>query len=361
MKTQDGESRSLNSFRNLISNVGEVSWGRLRVDSGPWVPWTTQTNMTGCSLGSPVGHYLRYARHELTTSDVSTWVKRLATGLLPFLEGVLVALGVGKVAHFGEYLVSTNPRTSLLGLDLEALTRAMVGRFPGHAVAIRTVRPPATDGLYERLEALGYRMLINREVFLFDPEQLASRPRKTRRRVAADRLLFRQWRENFAFPAKLGAEEYNEIARLYQDIYRRKHSPLNPGYSAQWFHRGVQLGLMDLGVLRDEGRIQAFIACSKEPGPHLAPLVLGYREQWNDGKAYRLLWGFLLEKAVTEDRTVHFSSGASQFKLYRGCTREFEYEAVSVSHLGPRRRFGWALLRRTVNGIAPRLYTQGFV
>mgnify|MGYP003342644760 CR=1 FL=1 len=112
---------------------------------------------------------------------------------------------------------------------------------------------------------------------------------------------------------------------LYETIYLRKHSKLNPQYSSRFFADLINSGVARYICIRDsDNRILSF-ALLWSVGETLTVPALGYDELTGDRGSYRMLFVAIYLYARDSKLLLNFSSGAGEFKRRRGGVPRLEY------------------------------------
>lgn len=74
--------------------------------------------------------------------------------------------------------------------------------------------------------------------------------------------------------------------------------------------------------------------------------LFGYdtTKELSDNRLYQILSAILAHDGFKDDAYINQSSGAAQFKRFRGCSSSIEYMTVYESHLSIWRRLPWYIL-----------------
>ncbi len=328
---------------NLDTAVELLDWG------GHALPVTINTGARQhCFVTSPRVGYVDYVRHELAHFPNPALVPLLRP-VVAGVAGLLRLAGSERIVHVNNWMMSTNLPAPLDPALTAAQTRALIARFPTHLLAMRSLTRANNAALMDALQAAGWVLLPARQIFTVDD---VARDSLTRRDAKNDDRL---WRESaFAYDelTAVSADDAARIAHLYDLLYLRKYSRLNPVYTPRFIAMSAQIGMIRYLVLRDgDGVIQGFGGMHSFDGHATMPLI-GY-DTGADRKLglYRLVCHMGALYAARHGLRFNMSSGAGSFKLTRGARPAIEYTAYYLRHLPLRRRLPFGLLR----GVADRV------
>ena len=286
----------------------------------------------------PSAHYVSYTIEQLVKRH-----PRLPRALVPAVTRPLGAAlrtgGIDRVAFVNNWLLPTNPAPRLSAAEIAALTARLIAAYPDAAVVFRSVNPRLDPDGAAALRAEGYRLVRSRRVYLLDAR---SRRWLSHANARTDlRLLARTPYEVVRDPAAI-APHAARLAALYQDLYLRKHSRLNPHFTERFFALTLGEGILAYRALRRDGRVDGFIAHFVEDGV-VTGVVLGYERSLPQGLGlYRMLFALLTAEAAERELLLNLSAGAGRFKALRGAVPVEEFDAVYDRHLPAPRRVVWA-------------------
>lgn len=332
---------------NLETAVGLHEWGEYIL------PLTVNHGERGRTfVCSPRIGYIEYPIEELSHFPNRALVPALRA-LIGSVGAVLSLCDIERIVHVNNWMMSTN-----LPLDLDPSltgrqTEFLVGQYPDHVLAMRSLTRRYNARLMASLEAAGWVMLPSRQVFLIDDVARESLPRRDTKRD--DRL----WRRGaFAYEelAEIGAADAARIVELYAMLYLEKYSRLNPAYTARFITMTHRIGMIRYLVLRDaEGTIQGF-GGMHHTGRHATMPLLGYNTRMDrEHGLYRLAFHAGSHYAARHGLFFNMSSGATAFKRNRGATAEMEFTAFHLRHLKPSRRYPFEILRMVAHYVGTPL------
>lgn len=300
-----------------------------------------QNNAYVCS---PLGHYVHYAREELEI-EMQRWpaLKKLLEKALYVLGGVLEALQLEEVAYANNWLLSTNLYPAFDLSHLHAIREALIQRFPQRAVIFRSVNLKLNRSIFEALCALGFYPVLSRQVYILDP---ASGQHRSKNPYKEDRRLAKKTLYRWESAAQIQPQDIPRLRWLYDDLYLRKYSYLNPQFNELFLRRSLSEQWLTYYVLRDQNnRIDAMVGYVERNGVFTTPLV-GYDTSLPKSLGlYRLITYQLIQEAEQKGWILNHSSGVARFKTLRGCVPSMEYNLVYTAHLPRIRQAPWRLLQ----------------
>lgn len=308
---------------------------------------TTEPRHHNSYVCSPRTHYLTYGREELDKLDsrLQRWLFRGAVDLmdLGFRFG-----GFDRVVYVNNWLLSTNLYPQLDPTDLEAVHAALLERFPRHPLVFRSVDERANPAIYAGLRALGYRPVFSRFVWYQDP---ASREVQRRKNYRLDRSALRRSGYEVVPGDALEDADYARVEHLYNQLYLDKYSRFNPQFTARFISTLARAGLLELRLLRKDGRFDGVFGFYSRRGIGTAPLF-GYDTSLPQKQGlYRILSHVWSELARERGLLINASAGVGAFKKSRGAIPALESNMVYAAHTpGPRRC--WGLLGALLDRVA---------
>jgi len=156
---QDGARRYI---ANLDTRVDLFAWGEhvlpVTVNSGA----TAGTFVCSARVG-----YIDYTREELRHFPDP----RLAAVLglvVSALDPLLALCDIDRIVHVSNWMMSTNLPVNLDGTLTKERTAELVGQFPRHVLAMRSLTWSYSAGLMAALEQAGWTLLPCRQNYLVD-------------------------------------------------------------------------------------------------------------------------------------------------------------------------------------------------
>lgn len=313
------------------------------------IPCTVIDRITpNCYTASPHSAIVDYARDELV--KLPGGQRMLAAGLLSALSGILRLNQIDRMVTLNNYCLSTNSFSEAFQTTpMSKLTQAAVAKWPKHALSVRSLNPRQHKDLIERLEQLGWKMVVTRQVYIMDDWQAVRAKTNTKR----DRKIFNDGRYVFE---RLSADspdaDFEAAVHWYNRLYLNKYSKQNVQFTVEFMREAVSRDILNLFLLRDgkTGESAGVSGVVIDSNTATSPIV-GYDDAKPQSDAlYRRCMTRCMQTCIEADVPLNFSSGAPDFKRVRGAVPEIEYMAVYTSHLRPARRLIWKLLHALSQG-----------
>ena len=269
---------------------------------------------------------------------VARFSARLSWGLGPWRGAVQV----------GSWPFSTSLRETLRDSDLIAVLESVIERYPDRPIALRHVFEDSPPALLATLAQRGFQGLPARVVYTLDASQ-AIKPKASH--LKRDLALLARSDLSIVADADFTAQDLARALRLYQIIYRHRHSLRNPDYSIEFLQWARCRGLIELlGLRSSTGQICAFAARHNQGSTTSVPM-LGYdlEADRRDG-LYRQLVAVLVREAGVRQQKFDFSSGAGDFKRKRGFEPRLELTMLRAPSRWPQRWPGQIALRLACAG-----------
>lgn len=318
----------------MVANV-RTRWLALRAGDHVF-PVTVNDSETGDSyVCLPHSAYALYGRQELDIVDVGL-LRPILKSLIYLADRLLLAVGINRIVHVDNWLLSTNLHGGWDGRDIAEIRALLTTRFPGHVLAIRSIDDWSCPSLLAAVRRDGWVCVPSRQIWVVDDMARDWRKRQSvandRRRMAKSGLIVDPMDH-------LRDGDAARIAELYRMLYVGKYSALNPIFTPGWIAMTHAAGVIAYRGARDaDGQLLA-IAGSLVRDRILTPPIVGYdtsRPQ-SDG-LYRIACYLFSEMAEAAGLRLNGSAGAADFKRRRGAHGVIEYWAMYVGHLPPTRR-----------------------
>ena len=248
----------------------------------------------------------------------------------------------------GSWPFSTTLRETLRDTDLIAVLESVIDCYPDRPIALRHVFEDNSPALLEALARRGFQRLPARVVYTLDASQ-AIKPKASH--LKRDFALLARSDLTIVPDAEFTLPDLEHALRLYQMIYRHRHSLRNPDYSIDFLQWARHRGLIELiGLRSSAGQICAFAARHNQGTTTSVPM-LGYdlEADRRDG-LYRQLVALLIREAGVRRQTFDFSSGAGDFKRKRGFEPRLELTLLRAPSRWPQRWPGRIALRLACAG-----------
>ena len=297
-------------------------------------------NTDNCYVCSPHEHYITYTLFELSVIG-SKAIIFILRALIKSLSFWLKWGRIGQVVYINNWFLSTNLFPEIGPQQLADVTKFIKERFPGRAILIRSLTPYTNYYLMDNLRALGYDMTLSRQLYITDPKRPDYRKKRD---FKSDERLFRKTNYEVINADAIEPGDYNRIIELYNALYVRKYTQLNPLFTREFIALAIRENVLTIKALRKNGRIDAVLGYFCRNGVMTTPLF-GY-DTSIDTKVglYRLISNLLVKESEKQECILNQSSGASKFKMTRGCQPYLEYTAVYTKHVSLRQRMVWQSL-----------------
>jgi hypothetical protein len=291
---------------------------------------------------SPTTHYIDYAKREVEIElRDQPFARALIPPMLDLLRPLLLWSNFEQVVFVNNWLLSTNLYPAMPYELMRALRDLLARSFPQHAIVFRSVNDQLNAALLEQLQALEFRKVFSRQVYILDPRDARYQQKKSYQK---DRSLARRSPYAWADAAQIQPGDIARIKALYDDLYLQKYSFYNPQFNRHFFGEALRERWLTFMVLKQQGRIDGVLGFVERNGVMTTPLIGYDRSVAAEAGLYRLISLELVEQAAARGLILHQSSGAAAFKRHRGSTASMEYNLIYDRHLAPRFRLPWQLL-----------------
>jgi hypothetical protein len=293
-------------------------------------------------VASPTGQYIRFSREEiLARPKYGAATKAIARPAFAALRALGALTGWERTAFVNDWLLSSNLWPKIDPGQVAEMIEPLTQRYPGHAIAFRSICEATEGPLMEALIQAGCLPVVSRRLYLLDTQRGDYR---RKRPLQQDR---KRWRAQDEYQAEMlqDADEadFNRLRSLYEAVYMQKYSRYNPHYTNAFIRRALESGWLNFQVLRHRasGRIDAVQAILSQDGMITTPFIGHDTSLPAQTGLYRYLNVLLTEEAERDGLIYNMSSGASDFKRQRGGRPAFEYNMVYLHHLPRRRQWAW--------------------
>lgn len=321
---------------------------------------TTETNFTAylpkdrlkneAYIGSLISQYIVYAIDEMV-SRAGTFTRFFLQLLKWKCSFVFRGLQLDKTIHVEANLLSTSiPKSDDRKEYWDALLQLKLA-YPSHAIVIRGMNNYQHETLIGELEQYGFRKMVNRKVYLQD---FTMRGFPKKRPLEQD---VKRWNKQSELSwRKLdeqNKEELSRVLQLYQQVYREKHSQLNPDYRLDFLKEMLVQNKLSGEVLVDSTDYVLGVQLYLYTEGTLTTPFIGYDTTLpRSMRLYPFLNVRLMEHALRLKCVLNMSSGAGVFKRQRGGTGEFEYLVYYIDHLKWYRKIPWLMLNYGIERFA---------
>lgn len=339
----------------LISNI-DTQMYCLKIDNLFFPITVNNTEYNNSYVTSPFG-IIAYAKEELRRMN-----HRLLTPLLsPVLKasgGILRWGKVNRVVTVNNWLLSTNLYPKLSKEQVSKATSFLQEEFPSHSILWRSLNNTCPINLLDNFKRLPCRLVVNRQVYFYDPQKESLLKSKQKWNIKNDRKLLQTSGYQVINGLDLSSKDIPRIRELYKSLYLDKYTLLNPQFTDEFILLAIEKKLLNVLALRKDGVIDGVVGYFSKGNVMTTPLF-GYDTKLSKKIGlYRMLTSICIKEAHRHQLKLHHSSGAAHFKRVRGMQPDLEYTAVFDQHLPARRRLVWRMLAALLNKIGRPILTH---
>ncbi len=300
---------------------------------------------------SPYNHYVTYTKEELKT--LKTPILEAILAIIIDILGQLLILGnINKVAIVYNLLLSTNLYPDISTQQITAITSFFSQKFPDNAIIFRSINTFIDDRLFNSFIDNGYQLIGSRQIYLFNPNERSAMRSKMRWRLKQDFQLITKQGYELIDNSQITQQDIPRIVELYNYLYLDKYSLHNPQFNQEFIKLVLQNPAWRFQAFKKNNQIDGVIGFYEINGVMTTP-ILGYDTSLpQEHGLYRMLSAQLTVEATQKGIILHQSSGAAEFKRFRGFIANTEYSAVFHQHLPFTRQLVWRFLGLLVNKIA---------
>lgn len=300
---------------------------------------------------SPSSLFIEYAAQEVASIG-RPWIRKNLSFLINQLKKILKKGDVDKIVYVNNWLLATDLYPPLNARDIQTIVAVLKYRFPDHVIAFRSINGFKNRKWPSYFESQGCDLVPTRQVFYFD----SSDENTVRSRMfKSDLKVLRDSHYQILEAHHVEDEKIPRLVELYRALYIDKHSTLNPQLNASFFRRMIQLGLMNLKVLKSNDQIDAVVGYYECDGEMTSP-IFGYDTKLpQELGLYRQISTLINLEAVNKKFLLNQSSGAASYKRLRRAKGEIDYMAVYHRHLPLKRRIPWQILRSMMRQVGLRI------
>ena len=293
---------------------------------------------------SPTSHYVDYGIEEI---KIELKDKKLLMNsslkAVDLLGKFFKKRDFEKVVYVNNWLLSTNLYTEFDLKLLKDIKQFLIERFPDKAIVFRSINQNHNTEIYNSLSLLDFKHVFSRQVYILDPKKEIYKKKESYQKDLKVKRKSKYYWEN---ADKINPEDYSRIRYLYDDLYIKKYSELNPTFNENFIRETIKPECFTYKILKKDEQIYAVFGYFERSGFITAPLF-GYDTSVDlkDG-LYRLTALKILEDAIENNYIVHQSSGVSKFKMYRGAEPSMEYNMVYYKHLPKKQQQPWQIMNK---------------
>lgn len=299
--------------------------------------------------------YISYAQDESHLLNHRLF-ERLVTFGIRLGAVWLKTIKINQTLSINNWLFSTNIPANWPADALQNATQRWTHQYPKHSISIRSLNPTHHSELMQTLKQQNWQLIPARQVYLFEGQPGGWWKRNN---CKNDQRLFRKTPLKPFENESLTDADFIAIEHCFNQLFIEKHSIYNPQFSATYFQRLHQAGLVVFKGFRDqEGKIIGMVGFFTQQNIITTP-ILGYDTQLPKSLGlYRLLIALVLKHAHDLQQPMNLSSGAGDFKTLRGGEPTVEYTAYYVQHLPFGRRWGFKAFSALLNLTLPKLFAK---
>lgn len=279
-------------------------------------------------------------------------VRMFLTGILNLLKRAFRSGKINKIIFVNNWLFTTNLYPKMSESQIQAITKALLERYPDHAIAFRSITQFDNPACFKSLGQNKFDLIACRPVYFLDTKK--EEPFKARM-FKSDLKVVQNSTYEVINNDQIKKEDYGRILELYRDLYINKYTTYSPQLNLNFIELAVKHKILNVKALRKDGKIDAVMGYFARNGVATSP-IFGYDTSLpQDLGLYRIISTLLTLEAKDKGLIVNQSAGASQYKKLRRAEGDIEYTAVYSRHLPILRRLPWFFMRRVINGIGVRV------
>lgn len=339
-----------NSATTLVRNL-TTRVELLDIDGTPYPITVNDTRIPGnCYICDPVTGYLDYAVEETRNFTNKPLLRSSLIATIRSASPLMRATGLGRTVHVNNWLFSTNPAPRISTPHAAALRDHLLEHYPTHAVVIRSLNTHSDQSAIDALVASGFQLLPSRQIYMFDGTETAAQDSADFKR---DQALLAKTPLIHVRNSGFQTADYARAIDLYDMLYLKKYTALNPQYTPRYLADMHRTGLLSLEGFRDGNGQLVAIGGRFQMGRTLTQPIVGYDTARPQKEGLYRLVTALAQGAARADRLLfNMSAGAAGFKRHRGAVPAVEYSAVYARHLS-------ATQRAAISGVASVLTRIG--
>ncbi|MBI1211646.1 MAG: hypothetical protein GC190_09300 [Alphaproteobacteria bacterium] len=329
---------------NLKARLGAI------VGAGTTLPYVVSVDGGGRGyVGSFTRMYMDGAADELGSSKNA--LLRLAAPGVAVSGHAARALGMDEIVTVNNNLHSTVHVPDWTGIDIGAMTAALIAKYPRHAIWVRGMTDRLNADDLARLKAQDYVIAPSRPVEILDPSapdyKVSSNLKKDFKRL--ERIPGMTSFIGGAF----SDTDFAAMERFCHSATVERHTKLLPNYTAAFFAAcAAWSDCRILGLRDDGGALRGFATLIIGP-TRITCGTLGYDMDAPDAKPiYPALSGMEMREAINARLPFNIGYGAVDFKRVRGTVPAMETNAFYIRHLPAVRRRLWATTLSAMSSMA---------
>lgn len=337
-----------NGIRHYCANV----YGKLymmKAKNSVFPVLVPEINPSNSYICSPFAHYITYGK-EVNSAINKKMTLKIASLVIHCFEKLWSFGNINNVIYIDHFLFSTDLHSKNMNEEaLAIITKFLVKQFPTHTLIIRSINDTSSSELMKALKVTNWNLLASRYIFFTDPrnEDLY----KTRI-IKSDMRALRS--DGLEISENAHVSDVHILLNLYNSLYIRQHSKLNPQITIDMLKNLIENNLMYFKIVKIHGKIKGVAGYVIENNVMHCPFF-GFDKTDNEqALIYRALNTSLLLEAKKRNALFHQSAGGSFYKTIRRAMGALEYMAIYTKHLSYKQRASWAVVRGLINTFGPK-------
>lgn len=306
------------------------------------VPIVVNIESPFCALTSPSCYFFLNGAVAFQDSK-NPLVKLMFKGMKAFSRFAR-KLHFDKTVQINQWLVPTNPILDLNPEEVEALVALLKSKFPDHALVFKGITEEYSHNIFHTGKSLHARFIKMRWLYIWSTQGLKS---KHKHQLNGDDAI----PADDKYTLKEGAEPScgERLNQLYTLLYRDKHSPYSPAYTAHFFSMLITSVFFKPVIMFNQDQIDAFYFYT-DNGHMLCLGLVGYDTQLPlEHKLYRRCVRKSILTSEQANKPICLGAGSGPFKRNRGAVPINEYDLCFTSHLPWYQQALWAYMSKTTN------------
>jgi hypothetical protein len=335
-----------NGARHYIDNT-ETEMIVIKVDDVVFPATINNAEYENSYVCSPYTLYVNCGFEKIETMQ-NRWLKTIGLFFLKLFKRAFRSGKINKIIFVNNWLFTTNLYPKMSDTQIEGIKKALMERYPDHAIAFRSITKFDNASGFTSLAKNKFDLIACRPVFFLDTKK--EEPFKARM-FKSDLKIFQNSQYEVITNDQIQKEDYKRILELYRNLYITKYTQYSPQLNLNFIELAVQNKVLNVKALRKNGKIDAVMGYFARNGVATSP-IFGYDTSLpQDLGLYRIISTLLTLEAKDKGLIVNQSAGASQYKKLRRAESDIEYTAVYSRHLPLGRRLPWFFMRSVINGI----------
>jgi hypothetical protein len=272
--------------------------------------------------------FVKLLKRKMKGSKCLKWL----TWSLLGLDALMRIAKINKVVMVNNWFMTTSLYPKLNGEEVRLLTEALSRIFKDHTIMWRSINDNTGKCLQDALAKNKYHLIQSREVFFFDPTDLGQLNERAKRHLRQDRQLLEKSGYRVVLGHQLEKEDFKRLIELYEMLYIERYYNGSPVFTEKFLINLLRVPDIKFVCLKKE-RIDGFCVLFKGC-EEMSMAFLGHDTSLDiDVGIYRMLNILAIQESETLKITFNMSSGADNFKMWRGARRKKEFVAVYDKHL----------------------------